>query len=113
MTEGIQSSFGEYDQCLNIESTQNENNPIIRGQYCLLNVNLPYPSIDSYKEGEPVEKQEFSFKGGNNLHKLSTVKATIEGLSILNGTIYRFGICVPHVCTAHEIEDTINKSEFK
>jgi hypothetical protein len=112
MTEGIQSSFGEYDQCLNIESTQNENNPIIRGQYCLLNLIVPYPSIDSYKEGEPIEKQEFSLKGSYNFPKLSTVKNLIEGLNLSNGTIYRIGICVPHVCTPHEIEDTINKSEF-
>jgi len=76
----------------------------------LLNLILPYPSIDSYKEGEPIEKQEFGFESSYNLHKLSTVGAMIERLNLLNGTIYRFGICIPHVCTAHEIEDVINKS---
>jgi len=112
LAEGVQSSFGEYDECLNIESPKKKNNPIIRGKYCLLTLILPYPSIDSYKEGEPIVKQEFSLKGGYNLPKLSTVRNMIEGLNLSNGTIYYFGICVPHVCTAHEIEDTINKSEF-
>jgi len=73
---------------------------------------LPYPSIDSYKEGEPVDNQEFDLGIIENLSKFSTVRAMIDVVKILNGTIYRLGICVPHICTAHEVEDIINKSEF-
>lgn len=114
--EGIQSSFGEFDECLDIKSpVVEEIDRNFNGKYCLLKVKMPFPSIDSYREGEPVG-QQFDFKSklleSYGLTKLSTIRGMIEGLNIANGAIYSLGICIPSVCTADEIEDTINKSWF-
>jgi hypothetical protein len=53
--EGIQSRFGEYDECLEIRSPRNgENATIFKEQYCLLKLILPFPPVESYTEGEPL-----------------------------------------------------------
>ena len=112
LLEGIQSSFGEFNECLDIRSPPTEDKRI-DGKYCLLNVKLPYPSMQSYADGEPTpQSQSPSLMEYYGLKKLSTTKSMIETLNLSNGTIYRLGICVPSVCTPEEIEDTLNKSEF-
>lgn len=111
--EGLQSSFGEYYECLNIKSPSVQ---AINGQYCLLKVILPLPPTDSYSEGEPI-LEEFDFisslTNSFNLHKLSSVKHMIERLNHSNGTLYNLGICIPSVCTAREFEDLLNKGMLK
>jgi hypothetical protein len=118
--EGLYSSLGDYDECLDITSPPNESNllnaPIIKGQYCLSKIILPFPSVESYREGEPVYKLfEFntSYKNDLNLHKFTSTKIRIEKLNQSNGSIYHFGLCIPSVCRAQEIENLLNKSENK
>ena len=111
--EGIQSSFGEFDECLDIKSPKTGDKEIV-GQYCLLNAKLPFPSTNSYVEGEPVPQNK-DLRGklmdSYGLTKLSAIKSMIETLNLSNGTIYKLGICIPSVCSPHEIEDTLNKSK--
>jgi hypothetical protein len=116
--EGLHSSLGDYDECLDITSPPNESNlisaPIIKGQYCLSKIILPFPSEESYREGEPVDKLfEFntSYKNDLNLYKFTSTKSLIEKLNQSNGSIYYFGLCIPSVCRAQEIENLLNKSE--
>jgi hypothetical protein len=45
-----------------------------------------------------------------NLEIFNTVK---NGLNPVEGAIYWLGICIPSVCSAHEIETLINRSKFE
>jgi hypothetical protein len=118
--EGLYSSLGDYDECLDITSPPNESNllssSIIKGQYCLSKMILPFPSEESYREGEPVEKpfeSNISYKNDLNLYKFTSTKSLIEKLNQSNGSIYNFGLFIPSVCRAEEIENLLNISENK
>jgi hypothetical protein len=114
LAEGVSSSFGEYYECLDIKSPKNdENKDIIAGQYCLMKIILPFPSKESYREGEPVIQNAIDNKYAKemNLEILATVKRIIDRLNLAKGVVYRLGICIPSVCSANEIETMINRSE--
>jgi hypothetical protein len=116
LAEGVVSSFGEYNECLDIKSPKNEENKdVIAGQYCLMKIILPFPSKESYREVEPVIQNIIrnKFAKETNLEIFSAVKSFIVGLNLAKGAVYRLGICIPSVCSAHEIETMINRSEFK
>lgn len=111
-SDGKHSSFGEYDECLDIESPDNKG-LIVKGQYCMVKIILPYPSINSYKKGDPYDRT-FDDTGIRYLKQfngqnLTTLTKLIEGLNYFNGTAYRVGLCVPHYCKAHEVELFLNK----
>ncbi len=113
LVEGVISSFGEYYECLDIKSPKNEENKdIIAGQYCLMKIILPFPSEESYREEEPVIQNTIDNKytKETNLEIFNIVK---NGLNPVEGAIYRLGICIPSVCSAHEIETLINRSKFE
>jgi len=114
--EGVFADFGEYDECLHIKSpVYDKKSPIIRGQYCLMKVILPFPLRESVEETDSLDRGlNVSSKYGNNplLRKL-TIRSIIEALNIINGRIYRMGICIPSHCRADQIENMINKSRSK
>ena len=112
--EGVQSNFGEYSECLNIESPKKPDTPPIKGRYCLMNAIMPFPPMDSYNENEQVADKQF-FSGlleHYGLVKLSTIRAFIEGLNLSEGTIYRMGICIPSQCSALEFQHLLNACKF-
>jgi len=116
LAEGAASSFGEYYECLDIKSPKSEEDKdIFAGQYCLMKIILPFPSEESYREGEPVIQNTIGNKYAKemNLEIFNTVKRIIIGLNLAKGAVYRLGICIPSVCSAHEIETMINRSEFQ
>ena len=107
--EGIQSDFGEYQQCLGIVSPNNEEREI-RGKYCMMKAVMPFPPISSLsKVGDAPEGRIFSgLLEHYGLTQLATVRAFVEGLNLSNGTIYRMGICIPSQCSAHEFQHLLN-----
>jgi predicted nucleic acid binding AN1-type Zn finger protein len=76
---------------------------------------LPFPSKKSYREGEPVIQNTIatSYAKDMNLEIFNTIKSIIDRLNVAKGAIYRLGICIPSVCSAHEIETMINRREFE
>jgi hypothetical protein len=76
---------------------------------------LPFPSEESYREGEPVIQNTIDNKytKETNLETFNTVKSKINDLNLVEGAIYQLGICIPSVCSAHEIETLINRSKFE
>lgn len=115
VTEVTASSFGEYDECLEIQSPSDDGHPEIEGQYCLLNVKLPYPLISSYKsEEDKVHPIYYDARDSiikyYQVDKYSTVSRVIEALNIINGSIFRIGICLPSTCKAVDVENALNKS---
>jgi hypothetical protein len=116
LLEGVLSSFGEYEECLNIKSPPDENKSILKGQYCLTKVILPYPAKDSYRNGEPAYQEYgigLQYAQEWNIQHMNTVEDKIQRLNIIEGIIYRLGICIPSVCTAQEFETALNRSKFE
>ncbi|CAG2111202.1 unnamed protein product [Medioppia subpectinata] len=110
--DGKHSSFGEYDECLDLESPEDKG-LVVKGQYCLVKVILPYPSVNSYKRGDPYDPTfdeegitPFKYLNGGNF---TTITKMIENLNTYKGSSYRLGFCTPHLCKKHEIEEFINK----
>ena len=85
MLEGVLADFGEYYECLNIMSPKFEDISTIKGKYCLMNITLPFPPIDSYTDQGPK----------NGLIHILNSPSTISSLNIFNGTVYRMGVCIP------------------
>jgi len=112
--EGVLADFGEYDECLDIKSPVNRKNPLLKGQYCLMKVILPFPTKDSVNQSENVDRQlDFNAKLADGLDlKQITIKGVIEALNIVQGAIYRLGICIPSNCKPHEVERMLNRSKF-
>lgn len=114
--EGVLSDFGEYEECLDVRSPspiRADKQPVIRGQYCVMKVVLPYPrndgSLDANQKSLNEEiKLNPKYKADIDLQNL-TLRTIIETLNIVNGAIYRMGICMPDTCSAHDFEDIVNK----
>jgi hypothetical protein len=80
-----------------------------------LKVIVPHPPKESYKEGEPViQNYGISpyYAKEWNLQELNSVKDKVERLDLIEGIVYRLGICIPSVCSAQEFEYMLNKSKF-
>ena len=75
MLEGVLADFGEYYECLNIVSPIFEDINNIKGKYCLMNITLPFPPIDSFTVQEPKK----------GLIEILSSRSTISSLNIFNG----------------------------
>ena len=112
--EGVLADFGDYSECLGNESPQMADNSIVKGQYCLMNVILPFPSISSYSEDQPIAdfKEMKLFQKYYGLNSPSSIRSFISSMDSINGTIYQMGICIPSQCSAHEIQNMLNTRKF-
>ena len=111
---GRLSSFGEWDECMQLESPQHSSTGlIVKGQYCMLEVKAPYPMNTDADLALLADKRHPLFNSFQKylkafrLHNLNTPAKMVETLRLMNGTIFRAGLCVPHLCKAHEIEAVI------
>jgi hypothetical protein len=114
LIEGVSSIFGEYDQCLDIESSPSEtDSQLIRGKYCLATPDIKFPSFQELE-------QNFSLKyltnktndllNGILKRKINTIKLLMSNnFYVSKFTLFRFGICIPSNCEAKDIERAINK----
>jgi len=100
--EGTLSSFGEYDECLDIKSLPypDDKSYIIKGRYCLVKPIIPYPAAYTYNISEPVIVDGERF---------DTIYNLIDALNLFNGSILRNGICIPSKCNANEFQQLLNE----
>ncbi|XP_054158436.1 uncharacterized protein LOC128956747 [Oppia nitens] len=120
--EGVLTSFGDYDQCLAIKSselinTNNEDNSRqhIYGRYCLIR---PYVQINDYRIIEDIAKKYlltnnenyFNLTIGDIKKHLNTLKI-LSTLNLLSNNFYLFnyGLCIPSQCDKHDIKSALNK----
>ena len=111
---GRMASFGEWDECMELDSPQSSSTGlIVKGQYCVMEVKAPFP-IDSdtdlsqlVNENHPVYKFIDNYLRAYKLHNLNSPAKLLEALQISNGTLFRTGLCIPHLCKAHEVERVI------
>lgn len=109
------SSFGEWDECLELESPENSNTGlVVKSQYCMLEVKVPYPEVNNYEQlkqvveyDHPWFKSVKKFLQNYRLHNLFTPYKLLELLQMTNGTIYRAGLCMPYLCKHEEIENLL------
>ena len=107
--EGKFVSFGEFDQCLDIESEKNERNEFIYGQYCLLKPIIPVPSEIKFKKGEKFVQTKIA--SVNRVLNDDYIRTYLELYHYIKRTILRLGICLPNKCSAKSVENAINKRE--
>ncbi len=128
--------IGEYDECLGIQSPQQEDKPIFKGQYCALEVPELAPHKSSYKFGEPIDnfilEQVRDHLNSSNLRSLinpfiyldSEAKYQLkpeflEDTFEINDHIkpneinVPTGFCLPTTCNPKDIEYAINKCKDK
>jgi hypothetical protein len=117
LIEGVSSMFGEYDQCLDIESNPTENySQIIRGKYCLATPDIKFPSFEELKRNFSIK---FLTNKTNHLlneilrQKINTIKLLMANNNYLSKfTLFRFGLCIPSNCEAKHIERAINRGQY-
>ena len=116
LMSGVVSSFGDYDQCLAIESPEtNVTENTIYGKYCLVRPYIPYPA---FKELEELGEIGFLNKETNELIKskseenLNLIKLLIT-YNIIAKKLYLFhlGFCIPSQCSANDLKNVLNKSK--
>ena len=104
---GTLSSFGAFDQCLEIKSPDNFE-VAFQGKYCLLQMRPPLPQVNhriSYR------KKLISLKGSKFYN--SWIDNKLAG-KVANGlyTMQIFnGICIPSTCTEHDMKLIFSKSK--
>jgi hypothetical protein len=112
--EGVYSDFGNYDECLDTSSPESSEESLIEGQYCILRAILPFPKVNSYEKevfDHQIIKSAKKWLKDYDLEKLVAIGKMITGLNLLNGTVYRLGLCIPSTCSAKEVENSVNQSK--
>ncbi|KAI2798959.1 hypothetical protein BLOT_012578 [Blomia tropicalis] len=125
--EGVLSSVGLYEECINIASPMVKWNDI-RGKYCLAKVRLPFMD-PSFPEPSDLEIESRPLNKSIDINRLSSYakkKLLLEKLNVdfdilnnklkllqminmLKGSYYRVGLCFPSTCSASELERAFNK----
>ena len=113
--DGKHSSFGEFDECLDLESPD-EKGLIVKGQYCLVKVLLPYPKLSGFAKDEPYlesfdNPKMTTFTGERYFNGMNatTITKFVENMNLYLGASYRLGLCTPSHCKRSEIEEFLNK----
>lgn len=113
LLEGTFADYGEYEECLEAQTPVNKR-PIIRGQYCLAKIILPFPNKND-SVGTELDSQDLSsviIPTEDFDSRKVTVNNMIGALNIVNGTIFRLALCLPSVCSAQEVQHLLNKREL-
>jgi hypothetical protein len=117
LLEGVFASFGEFDECLDIESPSENGSPIY-GQYCLMSPVIPYPKLNNYQQRDEEINFGDSFKlwsdflVENKINKyleINPMLKFIEAMNLYNGSVFRIGICIPDKCDPGDVGQAVNK----
>jgi len=112
--DGASSSFGDFDECLEISSPIRSEEPPIEGKYCLMKIIVPFPKSYSYESEESNNRLNEIMKDVlrlNDLSNLLTVGKMVSGMNLINGSTFHLGICIPSNCNPKEVENSINQSK--
>ena len=116
LTDGVTTSFGEYDQCLGITSpdiVDYDDRFNIVGKYCLVRPYLPFSAI---KDLENLKELNFLDEDIASVLK-SMIKRDINTLKVLLSfnlfdtkfIIFNLGVCIPSPCTSSDLRNVLNQ----
>ena len=116
LTAGVSSFFGEYDQCLSIESNPLESDSnSFYGKYCLVTPKITIPSFEELDNNiafhiKFLNKNTNQFMNELVKKRRNTIKIVLaNNFHISKFTLFRFGICIPSNCEPKSIERAMNK----
>lgn len=109
--DGVTTSFGEYDECLSIESPEYDNDKSkFYGQYCLMKPVLPLPSLDPNAKMNTYFTSKNNNESNDNNWETEILPKLILFNNITNKDLFRIGICFPSWCKPNDMQTAINKS---
>lgn len=116
LSDGVITSFGEYDQCLEIASPEivdYDHRFKIIGKYCLVRPYLPFSFIEDL---EKIDKLDFLNEHTKDAQK-HLIKNNINILKLLwafnifddKFYVFNLGICIPSPCTASDLQNALKQ----
>ena len=117
VTDGVVTSFGEYDQCLQIKSPSiDTTDRYIHGKYCLVRPYVPFPDFKALEEFKEIpflneETNRFiknDWKGNINFIKLLLT----YNLWAKKVYLFHFGLCIPSTCDTGDVENVLQKGSL-
>ena len=118
LSNGVLTSFGDYDQCLNVVSPEHVGPSMepIRGKYCLVR---PYIAIRALEQLENITGFSFLNNKTNSIlmkdwkknMNLIKVLATFNVRSNDKFYLFHHGVCISSKCSITDLQNIINKSE--
>lgn len=124
LLDGVLSSFGEFEECLQIESPDVKWDGI-RGKYCLAKVHLPFLDAnwnsmesDATRKEEPSSETTLSLeelkrtlmeRAHLNYDEFNNKLRLLQMSNMFNGSYFRMGICYPATCSSAELQVAANK----
>lgn len=116
LTNGLITSFGEYDLCLNVKSDStdaSEESQVVYGKYCLLRPyidvshGITFDQIDWFSLLNNETQTQLKQLAITNWNKLKTVMA-MAGMT-KKFHLFHLGVCVPSQCTVSDIDKVYYK----
>ncbi len=102
--DGIFYSFGEYEECLDINHSFDGKQEIL-GKYCVIKVKIAIPRLKAFLKNNNLIRNRLKIDQNMMIN-------IIDLFNYVNGTIFNLGSCFPHLCLASEIENLMNKCKF-
>ncbi|CAK9252581.1 unnamed protein product [Sphagnum jensenii] len=106
--QGFVTDFGDFEECINIRSSKvASSEPLILGQYCLLTLNFPLPSLTDIATHKrvSVNLSNTDLEGTYfQLYSTDVRHFYLDGIS--------FGFCVPSNCTPSEVKSAVTECEL-
>jgi len=104
---GTVTSFGEFQECLDIEFPEQFKKSEVVGKYCILRINFPMPPKPKrLQHSSPIIDLSGTKFEGTIWEQWSR---HFNLFYSTNG--FRFGICIPSSCSSQELETVIKKSK--
>ena len=112
ISDGVITSFGEYDECLDIKYFDSFKSIPVYGKYCIVRPVIP---ISDLKIFDNFNGFDFLTDGTNEWIKLTLNNNIIRIKALLTTSqytdkIYGFhlGVCIPSVCEAQDLSMVLN-----
>lgn len=119
LADGVITSFGEYDQCLDIKSNEImdfSHKYQILGKYCLVKPYLPFSIIRDLEHLDqiPFLNQEYSDLLTMELKRNLNYLKVLLAYNLVADKLYLFhwGLCIPSQCSSGDLQNALNQGKI-
>lgn len=92
--DGTFTSYGDFDQCLELSATQDEGDEKYTTQYCTVPVSQLGPEVDDWDQFE----EEAILKKADEPRKIR-----VKGINIFKDHAHLYGLCLPSTCARNDV----------